>query len=113
MAIAQQPLYEAFLDYLVEKASPEEILAFRLPSESIERESYLLDKQREAEITPDEARELSQLLEVEALISALQARALHALDVVANFKQGWKEALTGQTHPVSELWDDVNNELDE
>lgn len=27
-----------------------------------------------------------------------------------SFRQGWQEARTGQTRPVSELWEDVNAE---
>jgi len=108
MVTAQTPLYDYLLDYLVDKASPQEILAFELPAESRNREAYLIEKQKNASITPDEARELSQLLEVEALVSALQSRALYALDAVASFRQGWKDAMTGQTYPVSELWDDID-----
>lgn len=108
MTLAQTPLYDYLLDYLVDKASPQEILAFELPQESREREVYLLEKQKNTDITPDEARELSRLLEVEALISALQSRALHALDVKANFKQGWQDVIDGETYPLSELWDDID-----
>ena len=25
-----------------------------------------------------------------------------------NFRQGWHEAMTNETHAVSELWDDIN-----
>ena len=28
----------------------------------------------------------------------------------ASFRQGWQEAMTGQTHPVSELWDGIDAE---
>ncbi|CAN2041381.1 hypothetical protein GMMP15_410016 [Candidatus Magnetomoraceae bacterium gMMP-15] len=30
-----------------------------------------------------------------------------------SFRQGWKEALAGETMPVSELWDDINAEKSE
>ena len=33
-----------------------------------------------------------------------------ALDNRAKFKQGWKEAMNGETSPLSELWDDVDGE---
>jgi hypothetical protein len=26
----------------------------------------------------------------------------------ASFRQGWQEAMTGQTHPLSELWEGVD-----
>ena len=25
-----------------------------------------------------------------------------------SFKQGWQEAMAGETHPVSELWEDID-----
>lgn len=28
----------------------------------------------------------------------------------ASFRQGWEEALTGQTQPISKLWDDIDAE---
>lgn len=28
--------------------------------------------------------------------------------VVASFRQGWQEASTGQTLPISELWEDID-----
>ena len=31
-----------------------------------------------------------------------------ATDILANFRQGWKEVMTGQTLPVSKLWDELN-----
>jgi hypothetical protein len=31
-------------------------------------------------------------------------------DILANFRQGWHEAMTGNTHPLSELWDDIDDE---
>jgi hypothetical protein len=31
-------------------------------------------------------------------------------DPVAAFRQSWHEAMTGQTHPVSTLWDDLDDE---
>jgi len=31
-------------------------------------------------------------------------------DPKAAFRQAWHEAMTGQTHPVSTLWDDLDDE---
>ena len=28
----------------------------------------------------------------------------------ASFRQGWQEAVAGQTRPVSELWEDIDTE---
>ena len=32
------------------------------------------------------------------------------VDVEANFRQGWHEAMTGQVHPIEKLWDMVDDE---
>lgn len=31
-------------------------------------------------------------------------------DPIEAFRQSWHEAMTGQTHPVSTLWDDMDDE---
>ena len=31
----------------------------------------------------------------------------------ASFRQGWKEALAGETKPVSELWESIDAKLDQ
>ncbi|EDN65945.1 conserved hypothetical protein [Beggiatoa sp. PS] len=28
----------------------------------------------------------------------------------ASFRQGWKETLNGDTHPIKNLWDDIDTE---
>lgn len=33
---------------------------------------------------------------------------IQSLTIANNFRQGWKDAMTGQTYPVSELWDDID-----
>lgn len=109
MQISLPTAYDYLLDYLVEKASPEEILAFELP-QLLQEQARSLRAKKPDELSPEENRELSQLLETEALITALRGRALEALDIRAKFKQGWKEAMHGETSPLSELWDDIDDE---
>ncbi len=31
-------------------------------------------------------------------------------DPIAAFRQSWHEAMTGQTHPISTLWDNMDDE---
>lgn len=109
MQIPSLTAYDYLLDYLVEKASPEEILAFELPQVLKERAQALMAKDQH-NLTSEESRELSQLLETEALVAALRGRALEALNIRAKFKQGWKEAMQDETSPLSELWNDIDAE---
>jgi len=70
------PAFDAFLDYLVEKATPQEILAFSVPPEEQERASQLLERQNAGSLTPVEAIELDRMREFDRLVSLLKAKAL-------------------------------------
>jgi len=72
------PVYDRFLDFLVEKATPQEILAFTIPESERERALVLLDKRDTGSLTLEEAIELDQMQRVDQLISALKAKALAA-----------------------------------
>ena len=72
------PVYNYFLDFLVEKATPQELLAFTVPEPERERALALLDKQDAGSLTPEEAVELEQMQRVDQLISALKVKALAA-----------------------------------
>jgi len=72
------PVYNHFLDFVVEKATPQEVLAFELSEGEKQRAIELLDKQDEDALTPAEAAELEQMRMVERLLLALKARAMRA-----------------------------------
>jgi len=67
------------MDFLVEKASPREILAFQIPEADKRRAMDLLDKQDIGYLTPEETVELDQMQQVDRLISILKARASAAI----------------------------------
>lgn len=73
------PVFDAFLDYLVEKATPQEILAFSVPEEEQERATELLERQNAGKLTPDERIELDRMLEFDRWVSLLKAKALASL----------------------------------
>jgi hypothetical protein len=73
------PAYDAFLDYLVEKATPQEILAFTVSDEDQERASDLLERQSAGKLNPDERLELDRMAELDRLVSLLKAKALAIL----------------------------------
>src|SRR5947207_2021834 len=73
------PAHDSILDFLVEKATPQEILAFKVSEAEQERTIELLDKQDEGTLTPEEAAELDSIRQMDLLYMALRARALCAL----------------------------------
>jgi uncharacterized protein YciU (UPF0263 family) len=72
------PAFDYFLDFIMDKKTPEEILAFRLPESEKERAIELLDKQDDDALTPEDTAELQQMIAVERILRALKARALKA-----------------------------------
>lgn len=80
MAVAQiPPIYDELLDYLLEKATPEEILAFKASEKADERAADLLDRNNAGIVTPAEALELEQMLYFDRKISILKAKAAATL----------------------------------
>ncbi|MEP7294080.1 MAG: hypothetical protein ABI835_19995 [Chloroflexota bacterium] len=72
------PLYDEFLDYLIEKASPAEILAFQPSEDAQEYARDLLERNSEGELTVEEKYQLAQMLQFERMMSVLKAKALAA-----------------------------------
>jgi uncharacterized protein YciU (UPF0263 family) len=75
---ALSPVYDYFLTFVVERVTPQEILAFEVPEKERRRAIELLDRQDAGTLSPEEAAELEQMCQVDRLISALKARALAA-----------------------------------
>lgn len=72
------PLYDEFLSYLVEKATPAEILAFQPSEDAQEYARELLERNNAGELTTDEKYRLDQMLQFERMMSVLKAKALAA-----------------------------------
>jgi hypothetical protein len=77
--IRLSPVYDNFLDYLVEKATPQEILAFKVSEEAQRRAEELTERNKAGTLTPEEAAELEQMLELNLLVAALKAKAFSAI----------------------------------
>ncbi|MBI5667113.1 MAG: hypothetical protein HZC41_03825 [Chloroflexi bacterium] len=73
------PAYDTFLSFLVEKATPQEILAFQLPEDVQDHIDDLLDRHSENELTIEEAAELQQILQLDRFVSLLKAKAAYML----------------------------------
>ncbi len=75
------PAYDSLLDFLVEKATPQEILAFKASPEEQARADELTAKNKAGRLTDEEAAELNSMLEIDLLVMGLKARALVALKI--------------------------------
>jgi hypothetical protein len=73
------PIYDDLLDFLVQKATPQEILAFHASDPAQQRAEELAERNSAGTLTPDETAELQQMLLADRLVSLLKARALAIL----------------------------------
>jgi hypothetical protein len=73
------PPFDDFLDYLIEKVTPQEILAYQASEAEQERANELLERGSAGELTPDELAELDRMLQSHRLVSVMKARALEML----------------------------------
>ncbi len=69
------PLFDTLIEYLAERASPEEILAFALPEEQEARAKALLQREAEGILSEAETVELEQMMHFDHLVTHLKARA--------------------------------------
>jgi len=69
------PVYQEIIDFLAASPTPEALIAFKISEAAQERLEDLLDKQREAVLTPDERVELETYRQLNHLVIRLQARA--------------------------------------
>jgi len=76
------PVTDTFLNFLLEKATPEEILAFQVSEEEKEYAQELIERKSEGILTPEEAEQLDQITEFNSLVMVLKSRAMKAVDQV-------------------------------
>jgi predicted transcriptional regulator len=75
-AVSVPPVYQEIVDFLATSPTPEALGAFKISEVAQERLEDLLDKNREAALTPDERVELETYRQLNHLVIRLQARAL-------------------------------------
>jgi hypothetical protein len=69
------PVYREIMDFLATSPTPEALVAFKISEAAQERLDDLLEKHREAALTPDERVELETYRQLNHLVIRLQARA--------------------------------------
>jgi hypothetical protein len=76
MATHVAAVYDYFLNFLVAKATAQEILAFEIPEEEQRHAIELLEKQDDGTLSQEEVVELEQMQSIDRLVSALKAKAM-------------------------------------
>ncbi len=71
--------YDSLIDFLVEKATPQEILEYKASEIEQARADELTAKNKAGTLTDEEREELRRMAEVETLVHLLKACALVAL----------------------------------
>jgi hypothetical protein len=70
-----RPLYREITDFLAENPATQQIMAFKISTAAQERLENLLDKNREAALSPGERAELDTYLQLSEWMTILKARA--------------------------------------
>lgn len=73
------PIYAEFVEYLAQRATPEEIIEFRVSQQAQQRAETLIYKNNAGTLTPDEEVELQHMFQFDQMVSAIKARALEEL----------------------------------
>lgn len=79
MAVTIPLIYDELLDYLIDNATPQEIMDFKPSKRAEARAAYLLDRNNSGQLTPSEKIELEQMLYFDRKLSVLKAKAAAAL----------------------------------
>ncbi|MCA0456788.1 MAG: hypothetical protein LCI00_22640 [Chloroflexi bacterium] len=72
------PVYDKLLDFLVEKATPAEILSFQVSDEEKELAQDLVERKSAGLLTSSEEGMLEQMAEFDLLVTILKAKAQKA-----------------------------------
>ena len=79
MAIITIPsAFEELVEYLAQKATPDEILAFEASESAQTRAEELLERNSEGALTLEESLELEQMVHFDRIVTGLKAKALKA-----------------------------------
>lgn len=68
--------YERFADFLLDKLSPEEILAFQIPEPEQEYARELIERDNAGTLMAEEAEQVQQVLQFERMMMVMKAKAL-------------------------------------
>ncbi|MCA9906680.1 MAG: hypothetical protein KC547_22650 [Anaerolineae bacterium] len=67
-------VFSVITDFLATNPTPEAIIAYHLPDDLQERAHYLLERNGEGELTPEEREEMLDFVRVDDMMSLLKAK---------------------------------------
>lgn len=67
-------VFDVITDFLAANPTPNEILAYHLPDDLQNRADYLLDRNSDDALTPDEHDEMQQFMAVDEMFALLKAK---------------------------------------
>ncbi len=76
---AGDPIYLELVDFVASGTTPEDIINFRPSAEAEQRVQDLIERERESQLTAEEAAELSHFLELEHILRMAKAKARQIL----------------------------------
>ena len=72
-------VYDEFLEYLAQKTSPDEIVAFKASQSAQQRADELTERNKAGILSESERIELEQMLHFNRLVTRLKAQAVRAI----------------------------------
>lgn len=67
-------VFDVLTDFLAAEPTPQEILAYYLPDDLQARADYLLERNGEDELTPDEEDEMQNFMRADEMMALLKAK---------------------------------------
>lgn len=67
-------VFDVITDFLASEPTPEEIIAYHLPDDLQERADYLLERNSEDSLTPEEAHEMHNFMNADEMMALLKAK---------------------------------------
>ena len=78
-AIPTAPMLDEFLSFVLERPTPEQIMAYRVSPDVQNRINELLERNSAGTMTDSERRELDEHIRFDRMMSLLKAKALVAI----------------------------------
>ena len=72
---ASEPVYMELVDFVAGGPTLEDVANFRPSAESQKRVTWLMEREREEQLTPEETAELNRFVELEHILGLAKAKA--------------------------------------
>lgn len=113
---AQQSIYSELADFLVSQPTLEALADYKVPTEIQQYIDELIEKNNKGVLSTDERLELERILTLSHIMTLAKTKARLKLagkdmsELESGFLESWHEAMTGNTRPLSDLWEELDAE---